>query len=141
MVEHKGSNRQNVNGRTCTHYNASPTGMETRISRSGHGDDGRKPWFSKSAPAVLLTIMVTMIAALVGAKMIAEKSSQHMFRAEINQRLFDVTRRQRSQYVAGSEQGMRSNLGIKPSIRPRYMRFMILRKGAVHDPPGGLLLG
>lgn len=140
-MEQKGSNRQNVNGRTCTHYNTAPDGMETRMDRSGHGVDGRKPWFSKSAPAVLLTITVTMIAALVGAKMIAEKSNHHMFRAEINQRLFDVTRRRRSQGVAGSEQGMNSYLGIKPRIRPRYMRFLIFRQHAVHDPPGGLLLG
>jgi hypothetical protein len=82
-----------------------------------------------------------MITALVGAKMIAEKSNHQMFQAEINQRLFDVTRRQRAQCVAGSEQGMNSNLGIKPRIRSRYMRFLILRRHEVHDPNGGLLLG
>lgn len=90
-VEQKQSNRQNVNGHTCTHDYTAPDGMKTRTSRSGHGVGVRKPRFSKGAPAVLLTSMATMIAALVGAKMITKRSSQHIIQAEINQRLLDVT--------------------------------------------------
>jgi hypothetical protein len=109
------------------------------MSVSGQGVDVRKLRFSNGAPAVLFTIMATMIATFVGAKMITEKSSQHIIQAEINRRLFDVTR-QRSQGSLGAEKGLSLNRGVKPINGSSYLRFLILRQYAVHDSNGGLLL-